>query len=79
MYLEKRFGRLKMLTFENRFQSFWKQYLYRLRVNYNISENSDIMRMHIMCSVCRHMNMCVVFLYKVTSPTTGLACIIQHF
>ncbi len=25
--------------------------------------------------VCRH----VVFLYKVTSPTTGLACIIQHF
>jgi len=35
----------------------------------------DVMHIHIRCSVYRR----VIFLYKVTSSTTGLACIIQHF
>lgn len=37
--------------------------------------NGDIIHMRITCSVCR----CVVFLYEVTSQSTGLAWIIKRF
>jgi len=53
---------MKTQNLKNMFQSasFWKLYRYR--------ENSDVMCMPIMCSFCH-----VMFLYKVTSPTTGPA------
>ncbi len=44
-----------------------------------ICENGDILRMRITCSVYRFLCRHIVFLHKVTLPTTGLAYIIQHF
>jgi len=52
--------------------NFLKQYCYILQ---NKFENIDVMYMHIVCSVYR----CLLFLLKVTLPTTGLAYIIKHF
>ncbi len=66
-------------NFEIEFQSasFYKQYHYRLCVNYKmeICENVIVY----LCTLYRNAHRCVVFLYKGTSPTTGLAWIIQHF
>ncbi len=60
------FGGLKMQTFENGFQSasFWKQYQYCLYLDENLSPACIL-------------QVCIVFLYKAASPTTGLECIIQ--
>lgn len=43
-----------------------------------ICSNGDVMGICITCSVYRYVHRSI-FLYKVASPSTGLACIIQNF
>ncbi len=73
-------GGLKTQTFENGFQSASTVFendtviMCKLQKIW-ICENGDVTCMHIMCSVYRNTNVHrrIVFLYKVTSPTTGQA------
>ncbi len=71
-----------MQTFENGFVKwFLKTIHYSLHLNYKmrICELDNVMSTHFMYSNYRCVHRCEVFICYLTSPTTGLEWIIQHF